>query len=215
MPKLNLVRNGEVEFWGAGPLPSFMAAQLTNTALEILDNGDPYQWPRRFAFGVANSRDERYVGEGMRSLRANVGAAAAVDAFRLNPLNVAPLAWTGATAPAVVLTPGAPYQFSFLCRNSVRGNSVRVRVVFRDPGGVVRLSLASAIGDITAAATAVDLRVSPFWRTYVVRFVAPATDDAGNMIDSVVWQISNATAAAQLLDIDDIRMGRSDDGAAE
>lgn len=212
---LNLVRNGEVEFWGAGPLPSFMAAQLTNTTLEILDIGDPYQWPRRFAFGDRVHRDERYVAEGRRSLRANIAAAAAVDAFRLNPVNVNPLTWLGATAPVVSLTPGAPYVTSFQCRNSVRGNSVRVRAIFRDPAGVVRSSLADADGTITAAGSSVDIRVSQWWRTYTVRFVAPSTDDAGNIIDSVVWQISNGTAAAQLLDIDDLRMCRLDDADKE
>jgi len=210
---LNLIRNGEVEAWGAGPLPAFMAAQVTNTVLSILDRSDGDFAPARTAFGDRISRNDRYVGEGQRSLRATIAAAGAVDAFRLNPLNVAPLAWTGATAPAVVLTPGKQYTLSFMARCSVEANLLTVRVVARDIGGVVRLFLNSADGD-WAAAGDVDLCPGPHWRTMAVQFVAPAADNAGNLIDSYVWQFSNGTAGAQIIDIDNARMFRSEDQSA-
>lgn len=213
---LNLIRNGEVEFWGAGPLPSFMAAQLTNTTLEILDREDPLDWPRRFAFGAADHRGERYVGEGRRSLRANIGAAAAADAFRLNPVGVNATTYLGATVPVVSLTPGMPYMFSFQTRCSQMDNVVTVRLIFRDAAGVVRMSLADAAGGwIAGGGGTVDLGTGLWWCTRGVSFVAPATDDAGNVIDNTIWQISNGTAGAQLLDLDDLRLHRSDDQAAE
>lgn len=213
---LNLVRNGELERWGAGPVPSFMAVQVTNTALSILDLSDARDWPARTAFGDRVSRSDRYVGEGMRSLRATVAAAAAVDAFRIHPLNVNALTWVGATVPVVSLTPGASYSLNFQCRCSTEGNLVRVRVMFRDIGGTVRLSLNSNDGAWAAAAGGgvVVLGTTVHWRRLAVSFVAPAADDAGNVIDNVTWQISNGTAAAQLLDLDDIKMCRADDQSA-
>lgn len=214
---LDLVRNGNLEVWGAGPLPAFMAAQVNNTAITILDVRDPPDWPARTAFGVLVSRGFRYVAEGQQSLRATIAAGGAVDAFRLNPLNVNPVTHVGVTAPVVTLTPGMPYVFSFECRCSQANNLVRVRLIFRDiTTGVVRLSLATVDGEWNAGgATFVDLGTGPQWQRRSVRFVAPATDDAGNIIGSMIWQISNGTAAAQLLDLDDIRLSRSDDQAAE
>ena len=212
---LNLVRNGEIEFWGAGPVPSFMAAQVTNTGLSILDLSDERQAPSRFAFGDRVDRNERYVGEGRRSLRATLVAAAAANAFRLHPLNVGALTFLGATAPAVVLTPGETYRFSFMTRCSVEGNLLTVRVIARDAGGVVRLSLGSDRGDWVAGGAAdVDLGMGQHWRTRAVQFETPVADNAGNLIDSYVWQFSNGTAGAQIIDLDDFRMGRAVDQSA-
>lgn len=212
---LNQVRNGEIEFWGAGPVPSFMAAQVTNTTLSILDLSDERLAASKFAFGARISRNDRYVGEGRRSLRATLVAAAAADAFRLHPLNVGALTFLGATAPAVVLTPGKPYTFSLMVRCSLEGNLLTVRVIARDIAGTVRLSLDSRDGDwIAGAGGDVDLGMDHHWRTLAVQFDAPAADNAGNLIDSYVWQFSNGTGGAQLIDIDNVRMFRSDDQSA-
>jgi len=193
-----------------------MAAQVTNTVITILDLADARDWPGRFAFGDRIHRGERYVGEGRQSLRATIGAAGAVDAFRLHPLNVNALTFLGVTAPVVQLTPGEHYVFSFMCRCSQENNLVRVRVVCRDATPAVILTLNSADGDwLAGAGGVVTLGTGPRWVRRAVQFVAPATDDAGALVDSCVWQISNGTAAAQLLDIDDIRMHRTDDQAAE
>lgn len=211
---LNYVRNGELEVWGAGPLPSFMAAQLTNTVLSILDISDDKWAPARFAFGTNNVRGQRYVAEGERSLRATIAAGAAADAFRLHPLGVNALTFLGATAPVVALTPGAPYVFSFQARCSVDGNLVTARIVQRD-AAAVRLTAWNRTGEWVAGnAGDIDFGLTPHWRTCSVEFVAPAADDAGNLITNMVWQLSNGTAGAQLLDIDDIRLRRSDDDYA-
>lgn len=214
MSELNLVRNGELEVYGAGPVPSFMAAQVTNTAASILDIRDAPDAPARFAFGTNFVRGERYVGEGERSYRLTIAAAAAIDAFRLHPLNVNPLTFLGATAPVVALVPARPYVFSFLARCSVPGNLITARIIMRD-AAAVRLTAWNATGEwIGGAAADVDFGMDPRWQRHSIRFVAPAADDAGNLITNVVWQISNGTAGAQIIDLDDIRMRRTDDDAA-
>jgi hypothetical protein len=191
-----------------------MAAQVTNTVLSVLSANDARDAASRFAFGTNVVRGERYIGEGINSLRATIAAAAAADAFRINPLNVNPLLYTGVTAPVVSLTPGRPYRFSFQGRCSVDGNLVTLRVICRNAAGAVILSLDDNGWDV-GGATDVDFGMTPRWQTKAIEFVAPAADDAGGLVDSVIWQLSNGTAGAQLLDLDDFRMGRVDDQYAQ
>ena len=203
---VNRVRNGELEVWGAGPLPSFMAAQVTNTVLSVLDLSDPLKSAPRLAFGTNQIRGERYVGEGQRSLRATIAAVGVADDFRLCSDNVSPTLFTGNPSLPIVFVPGHRYSLSFLARCSVPGNLVRVRVVLRDAAGVVRAFLADILGNWAVAASTVDLATGFCWMRHALHFVAPMSDGAGNIIASAVWVISNTTAGAQLLDLDDIRI---------
>lgn len=227
---LNLVQNGDLELWDAGPVPRFMDAQVTNTAITIIDRTDDEQALARRAWADIAGRLDKYEYQGMRSLRATLAAAAAVDAFRLHPEGVNAVAWTGASPQhiSVGLHDATPdivagqsyfgvYRLSFAARCSVDGNLVRGRLVLRDSANGIQGHL---VNDAWAAADAAGRplwALRTVWRRYGVTFeVPPDIGDATgpSAIENFVWQLSNGTAGAQVIDLDDIEVRSLEIGMA-
>jgi hypothetical protein len=205
----NHVVNGNLELWDAGPVPREMDAQVTNTTVSTLDDqADGPEHPARHAWADIRPRNDKYVYEGFRSLRATIAAAAVVDAFRLFPegttvnLNTA----SAFDLRAKLRFYDSRYAFTFAARCSVDGNLVRVRLGLRDNTDALRMTLTNT-GTWTVGATTVDFGMRTTWRRYgIVTDPVPIQDGAGNIIENMVWQISNGTAAAQVIDLDDIQL---------
>lgn len=204
----NHVVNGNLELWDAGPVPRFMDAQVTNTVITTLDRqvqNEDHPWRSQWA-DIA-PRNDKYVYEGNRALRATIAAGAAVDAFRIYPEGVT----VAMNAASTFDTRGAlgflhPYSFTVAARCSVGGNLLRVRLVLRDNTDTIRLYLANT-GHWQTAATQIDFGLLTVWRKYGIKSdPVPYQDSAGNVIENLVWQVSNGTAAAQVLDLDDLQL---------
>jgi hypothetical protein len=187
-----------------------MDAQVTNTTITILDEqAENEQHPARHAWADIAPRNDKYVYEGFRSLRATIVAAAAVDAFRVFP-ETAAVALTGNTPHDVVFGNAEfndhRYSFTFAARCSVGGNLARARLVLRDAGDTIRLYLANT-GLWQTGATQIDFGLLTVWRRYgIVTAPIPYQDGSGNIIENMVWQVSNGTAGAQVLDLDDLQL---------
>jgi len=183
-----------------------MDAQVTNTVITILDRTQEAEdHPARHLWADIAGGLNKYVYEGDRALRATIAAAAAVDAFRIWPEG-ALVGLTAASAFDVRATLGMmhKYAFTFAARCSVDGNLVRVRIALRDATDALRLYL-NAAGAWQAAAATMNFGVGTVWRKFGVAIPEiPYVDAAGNNIENMVWQVSNGTAAAQVIDLDDL-----------
>lgn len=202
------VQNGWFDLWDGANTPSQMNSQNTNTTITRLDQGEvPTTSPIRTA--ILNQGSLVATGpftKGQRSLRATIVAAAAADAFRLWSPGAIVAALTGATTNPLPLHSMKPNYFSFWVRSNTL-NNVRVRLVFRTAANAIVGSVgAPAIrgedGLTVDSGTpeTIDIRMSPFWRKVGIRFIPPeffGTD----AVDHMVWQISNGTAGAQVIDI--------------
>ncbi len=203
----NFVVNGNLELWDAGPVPREMDAQTNNTTITTLDETvQNEQHPWRHQWADIRPRNDKYVYEGLRALRATITAAAAVDAFRIWPEG-ALVGLTGASVYHLgVDFLDHRYAFTFAARCSVDGNLARLRVVLRSAGDAIRLYLNSD-GEWQTAATQIDFGLRTTWRRYgITTDPIPYQDSAGNIIENMVWQLSNGTAAAQVLDLDDLQL---------
>jgi len=221
--ELNLIPNGNLELWDAGPVPREMDAQVTNTVITILDKEvdlpediSRHAWPDQ-------RPPAKYVYEGRRSLRATIAAAAAADAFRLHPEGINAVNWGGASTEHIsVDVLYHRYRFSFAARCSVDGNVMLGRIVLRDDTDTVRLHKDDnpgwgAVGwpdrNTETLWMAADggnrpqWELTTVWRKYGTTFqVPPAVAGVPINIEHFVWQLSNGTAGAQIIDIDDIQV---------
>jgi len=89
---------------------------------------------------------------------------------------------------------GKQYQFSVVARGSVPGNLLRVRVIGLDTDYAIATYL-SADGVWQAAAAQRTFQLSSQWRSFGVNFEAPPG------IRYFLWQVSNGTAGAQVIDL--------------
>jgi len=223
---LNLVPNGNLEQWDAGPVPAEMDAQVTNTVITILDEfNDRDDHPARSAWAditvAGRSSGDKYTFEGHHALRATLAAGAAVDAFRLHPEGINAVNWGGASTEHIsVDVLYHRYRLHFAARCSVDGNLLLGRIVLRDDTDAVQLHKDDnpgwgAIGvpdrNIETLWMQADGANRPTWamttrwRRFGTTFQVPPVDGAAPMmIEHIVWQLSNGTAAAQVIDIDDI-----------
>jgi hypothetical protein len=222
----NLIPNGNLELWDAGPVPTDMDAQVTNTVITILDEVvDGLDHPARSAWAditvAGTSSGDKYVSEGHHALRATLAAGAAVDNFRLHPEGVNALAWTGASTEQITVD-GLfhRYRLHFAARCSVDANVLLGRVVLRSAADAVELHKdddpgwgAIGVPDHNVdtlwmgadAATRPTWALTTRWRRYGTTFVVPPADGAAPVgIENLVWQLSNGTAGAQIIDLDDI-----------
>jgi hypothetical protein len=185
--------------------------QLTNTVLHELQKDISQRHPQRrmhHAYDVADSYIGPHVLDGYSALRAEVAAAAAVDNFRIwNPggINVA---FAGATTNGYPLEPFRPMAFRFAARVFPDGNLLRIRIVFRTAAAAIAGYVTQA-EEIQAAAAVIVRGAQSTWGYHCVSFVPPQQVGA-NVLDHAVMQVSNGTAGAQLIDIDALQWGPTD-----
>lgn len=208
----NHVPNGNLELWDAGPVPREMDAQVTNTTITTLDRtAMDQQSPEANLWAAIEGKNNRLVYEGFRSLRATIAAGAAADDFRLYPEGVL-AAMTGASTEDLRANLGFhhKYGFTFGARCNTDNNLIRIRLVLRDNGDVPRMFLNQTLQweVVTIIGTAViDIGLGLTWKRYGVGIPeVPYQDSAGNVIENMAWELSNGTAGAQVIDLDDITL---------
>jgi hypothetical protein len=221
MATLSLIRDGSIEIWSGGS-PANQNVQTTNTTLTQLTRDMSPTHPARLVMPTALGHGESLVKDGQSALRATIAAAGAADEFRIWSPGAIVAALTGATTnPLTMLdnTPGMHF-FSFYARCSVEFNSLRVRLHARDASDNF---LGSLVGP-TSSATSYDwgegslryvdaatshnvVELKQYWKKYSFAFEVPPTDPNGVQIEHLVWQISNDSAGAQVIDLDDIAFG--------
>jgi hypothetical protein len=205
----NHVPNGNLELWDAA-VPREMDAQVTNTVITILDrNTMDQQSPEANLWGAISGKNNRLVYEGFTSLRATIAAASAVDDFRLFPEG-AVAALTGASTEDLRANLGFhhKYGFTFGARSNVNNNLIRIRLVLRDATDAPRMFLNQALQWVVFSIigdAVIDIGLNLTWKRYGFGIPEiPYQDSAGNVIENMVWQLSNGTAGAQVIDLDDI-----------
>jgi len=202
--------DNSIEEWAAGA-PVNLNTQLTNTVLHQLQKDiDPRHPQRRMhhAYDAANAYSGPHVLDGYSALRAEAAAAAAVDNFRIWNPGVINVAFAGATTNGYPLEPFRPMAFRFAARVWPDSNLLRVRIVFRTAANAIAGYVTQA-EEIQAAAAVIALGTIPTWKYYTISFVPPQQIGA-NVLDHAVMQISNGTAGAQLIDIDALQWGPTD-----
>lgn len=220
--ELNLIPNGNLELWDAGPVPREMDAAVVNTVITILNETDPMDALARYAWADA-SPPAKHVYEGQHALRATLAAAAAADNFRLYPEGLVAATWAGASTEQITID-GLyhRYRLSFAARCSVDGNILLGRIVLRDATDTVRLHKDCQVngGGVSFpdrclenlwmaadGATRPTWQLTTVWRRYGVTFVVPPADATVPIVlENMVWQLSNGSAGAQIIDIDDVQI---------
>jgi hypothetical protein len=202
--------DGSIEEWAAG-LPVNLNVQQNNFNIHQLQKDiDPLHPQRRMhhAYDVADAYQGPHVYDGYSALRAEGVAAAIVDGFRIWSPGAINVAFAGATTNELPIEPFRPMALRFGARVWPDGNLIRVRIVFRTAANAIA-GYVNGNEQIQAAAAVIDLGSIPTWRYYAVAFVPPQQIGA-NVIEHAVFQISNGTAGAQLIDIDAISWGPTD-----
>ena len=202
----NFIPNGSLQLWDAGPVPRDMDAQVTNTVLtrlerrQIMEPGT-YDFIQNQNWADIRGRQDKFTYEGEDSLRVTIAAAAAADAFRIMPEGVAAVALTGAcTRQVPVDAIEDRFAFTFAARCNTDGNLIRIRLILRTANGAAVAGYWNhANREWQAAAATNDLGMTTRWRRYGVTTSLPIPQLIGaNVVDNMVWQISNGTAGAQM-----------------
>ena len=209
----NFIPNGSLQLWDPGPVPRDMDAQVTNTVLTRLErqqlmNPATYDFIQTQNWADIRDRLDKFTYAGPDSLRATIAAAGAVDAFRIMPEGVAAVALTGASTRHVSVDNVVHrFGFTFAARCSVDGNLIRVRLVLRTAADAVAGFLDEASGEWQAAAAANDFGMTTRWQRYDVHMTMPTPQIIGaNIVENMIWQVSNGTAGAQIIDLDDFQI---------
>jgi hypothetical protein len=193
----NLVRNHAFGDWLAGR-PLYYSSQVTQTTESELDKRSSREHPARLV--ITPSRN--FIEEGRSSYRATIAAAGVVDDWRIwsRTDNGAAGAFVLAAADAVYDSePGKRYSLAVTARCSVERNLLRVRVMGLSAAPAILYYL-TATGLWAAADSTRGFQLSTEWRTFGVNWEAP--EDAVTQM----WQFSNGTAGAQVIDLDRIWM---------
>ena len=209
----NFIPNGSLQLWDPGPVPRDMDAQVTNTVLTRLERrqimaANEYDFIQRQNWADIQGKGDKFTYEGEDSLRVTIAAAGVADAFRIMPEGVAAVALTGATTRHVPIDNLLHrFGFTFAARCSVDGNLIRIRLVIRSAADVVLAYWDDANGIWAAAATSNDFGMGTTWRRYGVSpGLATPTSVGGVAAENMVWQISNGSANAQIIDLDDFEI---------
>ena len=225
MATLSQIRDGSIELWTGGA-PANQNVQVTNTTLlQLTRDMVPRMHPAARVMPAVVGHGESLVKDGHSALRADIVAAGAADEFRIWSPGVIIAALTGATTnPLSVIgnTPGM-FFFSFYARCNVDLNSLRIRLYARDAADSQQGSMIGSTGTPAATATAFGLQntlryvdavfsyntvvLRPFWKKYAFSFEVPAGDPNGVQVEHLVWQISNDSAGAQIIHLDDFEFG--------
>jgi len=216
----NFIPNGSLQLWDAGPVPRDMDVQVTNTVLTRLERRQlmepsQYDFIQRQNWAEIRGRDDKFTYSGDNSLRVTIAAAGAVDDFRIHPEGVI-AALTGATTRHVPVDNLLHnFAFTFAARCSVDGNLIRVRLVVRTNADVVAGYFDQANGVWQAAATSNDFGMITRWRRYGVVTSIPTPLIVGaNVVENMVWQVSNGSAGAQIIDLDDFQINDLENSSA-
>lgn len=205
----NYIPNGGLRLWDPGPVPRDMDAQVTNTVItrlerrQIMEPGT-YEWIEAQNWADIRGRLDKFTYSGEDSLRATIAAAGAVDAFRLMTEGVAAVAHTGASTQHVPVDNRLHrYALTFAARCSVDGNLIRVRLIVRSVADAPIAYWDEANQLWQAADTTNDFGMTTRWRRYGVVTQATPTVFGGVAAENMVWQVSNGSAGAQIIDLDD------------
>ncbi len=216
----NSVRNGSLQTWNTNT-PAAMDAQTTNTTLlRLQTNFDELDGRRRAWSEITGTLDgDKFVYSGHSSLRATLASGASANDFRLGPEDVSLTAFTGASPEHIKTNYAAPgeefagssgldkFRFTFAARSDQSDTTLAVRIICRNNADGVELYLQDGLGTpIWAAADTVrhTFDIAPRWQQYGLTFVPPI-GNADDVIEHFVWNMSNGTAGAQIIDIDEIR----------
>lgn len=209
----NFIPNGSLQLWDAGPVPRDMDAQVTNTVLTRLERRQlmepaQYDFIQRQNWADIRGRLDPLTYEGEDSLRVTIAAAGVADSFRIMPEGVAAVALTGASTRHVPVDNLVhKFSFTFAARCSVDGNLIRVRLVVRTAADAVAGYWNEATGQWQAAAATNDFGMTTRWRRYGVVTSLPVPQVIGaNVVENMIWQISNGSAGAQIIDLDDFKI---------
>lgn len=211
----NFIPNGDLSLWDAGPVPRDMDAQVTNTVLTRLErqqlmNPATYEFIQTQNWADIQSRLDKFTYSGEDSLRVTIAAAAQIDAFRIHPEGINALLWTGAcTRQVPVDEMPHPFAFTIAARCSVDGNLVRMRLILRSAADAVLgyWNAAVAPGGVWQAAAATnDFGMTTRWQRYGLTTDPVPQAIGGVQVENMVWQVSNGTAAAQIIDLDDFQI---------
>lgn len=208
----NFIPNGSLQLWDPGPVPRDMDAQVTNTVLTRLERRqlmDPglYDFIQTQNWADIRGKEDKFTYDGEDSLRATIAAAGVADAFRIYPEGVL-AALTGASTRHVPVDNLLHrFAFTFAARCSVDGNLIRVRLVVRSAADAILAYWDETNRIWTATATANDFGMTTRWRRYGVHNSLPTPSSVGGVaVENMVWQISNGSAGAQIIDLDDFQI---------
>jgi len=210
----NFIPNGSLQLWDAGPVPRDMDAQITSTVLTRLERRqlmDPglHDFIQTQNWTEIRGPNDKFTYDGEDSLRVTIAAAGVADSFRIMPEGVAAVALTGAcTRQVPVDSIEDRFSLTFAARCSVDGNLIRIRLILRTAlGAVVAGYWNHALREWQAAAATNDFGMGTTWRRYGITTSLPIPQAIGqNVVDNMVWQISNGTAGAQIIDLDDFQI---------
>jgi hypothetical protein len=167
-------------------------------------------------------RLDKLTYSGEDSLRAHPDATAVADNFRLMPEAVAAVAHTGACTRQVPIFDAAnashralhPFSFTFAARCSVDGNLIGIRLILRSAADNPIAYWNAATNMWVAANTRNDFGMTTMWRRYGVVTSEVPNVFGGAAVENMVWQVSNASAAAQFIDLDDFQINDLDQSYA-
>jgi hypothetical protein len=185
MATLSLIRDGSIEIWSGGS-PANQNVQTTNTTLTQLTRDMSPTHPARLVMPTALGHGESLVKDGQSALRATIAAAGAADEFRIWSPGAIVAALTGATTNPL----------NFL--GSLVGPTSSATSYDWGEG---------SLRYVDAATSHNVVELKQYWKKYSFAFEVPPTDPNGVQIEHLVWQISNDSAGAQVIDLDDIAFG--------
>jgi hypothetical protein len=125
------------------------------------------------------------------------------------PEGVAAVALTGACTrqvPADAIEDR--FSLTFAARCSVDGNLIRIRLILRTVlGAAVAGYWNHSTREWQAGVATNDFGMTTRWQRYGITTSLPIPQFIGaNVVDNMVWQISNGTAGAQIIDLDDFQI---------
>jgi hypothetical protein len=189
-----------------------MDVQLTNTVLTRLERRqlmepDEYDFIQTQNWADIQGRLDRLTYEGQDSLRVTIAAAGSADDFRIMPEGVL-VGLTGASTRHVpVDNVSHRFAFTFGARCSVDGNLIRARLVLRTAADAVAGYWNQADEIWQAAEATNDFGMTTRWQRYSVTPWLPVPQIIGaNVVENMVWQISNGSDGAQIIDLDDFQI---------
>lgn len=211
----NFIPNGDMSLWDAGPVPRDMDAQVTATTLTRLERRqimepDQYVFIQTQNWADIRGRLDKFTYSGEDSLRATLTAAGVADGFRIHPEGISATLFTGACTRQVPVD-AMPHKFAFTiaARCSVDGNLIRLRLILRDSTDAVLgyWNAASAPGGLwQAAAASNDFGMITRWRRYGLNTIEVPQSIGGTAVENMVWQVSNGSDGAQIIDLDDFQI---------
>ena len=211
----NFIPNGDLTLWDPGPVPRDMDVQTTNATITRLQRTqimDPsvYPWIEAQNWPDIRNRLDKFTYSGEDSMRVTLVAAAVADGFRIHPEGINATLFTGAcTRQVPVDNMQHPFAFTVAARCSVDGNLLRLRLILRSAADAVLgyWNGAAAPGGVWQAGVATnDFGMITRWRRYGLTTDEVPQAIGGVAVENMVWQVSNGSAGAQMIDLDDFQI---------